>query len=172
MFIGTSINESPVIAAKAGDAISNGAMLAAEMGNDGTVDVVSTQGNAAVGLIIPESEASIAAGDDVTIQVKDIGLWIAGAAVNAGALLMSDANGKAVAATAGNFYLAQALEAATAAGQAIHVQIIKGMVPSNGSPAVSMADISDVDLTDIANGKILKYNSTTQKWECEDDATA
>ena len=125
MYIGTSINESAVISAKAGAAISNGAMLAAAMGSTGTVSVVGTAGAEAVGLIIPETDATIASGDDVTVQVKDIGLWIAGAAVNAGAMLMSDANGKAVTATAGKFILAQALEAATAAGQVIHVQIIK-----------------------------------------------
>lgn len=125
MFIGTSINESAVISAKAGAAISNGAMLAAAMGSTGTVAPVGTAGAEAVGLIIPETDAAVAAGDDVTVQVKDIGLWIAGAAVNAGAMLMSDANGKAVTATAGKFILAQALEAATAADQVIHVQIIK-----------------------------------------------
>jgi len=125
MFIGTSINESPVISAKAGAAITNGAMLAAAMSSAGAVAPVSTAGAEAVGLIIPETEASVASGDDVTVQIKDIGLWIVGAAVNAGAMLMSDANGKAVTATAGKFILAQALEAATAAGQVIHVQIIK-----------------------------------------------
>ena len=168
MFIGTSINESPVISAKAGAAITNGAMLAAAMGSTGTVAPVGTAGAAAVGLIIPETEASIASGDDVTVQVKDIGLWIAGAAIDAGALLMSDANGKAVTATAGGFVLAQALEAASAAGQVIHVQIIKvgfaGVAPS-------IAGLADVDLTNIANNKILKYNSTSHKWECVDDAT-
>lgn len=34
----------------------------------------------------------------------------------------------------------------------------------------SIGDLEDVDLTDIDNGKILKYNSTSEKWECEDDA--
>ncbi len=129
MFIGTSINESPTISAKAAAAITGGAMLAAAMGATGTVGVVSTAGDPAVGLLIPETD-SVAAGDDVTIQVKDIGLWVAGAAVDAGALLMSDANGKAVTATAGKYVLAQALEPAAAAGQVIHVQIIKaGYVP-------------------------------------------
>jgi len=33
--------------------------------------------------------------------------------------------------------------------------------------ADSIGDIGDVDLTDIANGKILKYNSTSGNWECE-----
>ena len=125
MFIGTSINESPTISAKTGAAVTNGAMLAAAMGSTGTVTVVGTAGAEAVGLFIPQTEASVASGDDVTIQVKDIGLWIAGAAVNAGAMLMSDANGKATTATAGKFILAQALEAASAAGQVIRVQIIK-----------------------------------------------
>ena len=35
----------------------------------------------------------------------------------------------------------------------------------------AVSDITDVDLTDIANLKILKYNSTTEKWECEDDSS-
>lgn len=34
----------------------------------------------------------------------------------------------------------------------------------------SIWDLKDVDLTDIDNWKILKYNSTSWKWECEDDA--
>jgi len=34
----------------------------------------------------------------------------------------------------------------------------------------SIGDLGDVDLTDIANLKILKYNSTSGNWECEDDA--
>ena len=32
----------------------------------------------------------------------------------------------------------------------------------------SIGDLSDVDLTDIANEKILQYNSTSGNWECED----
>lgn len=122
MFIGTSINESPTIAAQAAGAITGGALLAAVI--DSTGASVATAGAAAAGLLIPETD-DVVAGDTVTIQVKDIGLWKAGAAVEAGALLASDADGKAVEATAGSFILAQALEAATAADQVIHVQIIK-----------------------------------------------
>jgi len=33
----------------------------------------------------------------------------------------------------------------------------------------SIGDLDDVDLTDIANLKILKYNSTSGNWECEDE---
>lgn len=123
MYIGTSINESPVIAGKAGADITGGAMLAVTMDSNG-IKTVDTAGAAAVGLLIAETD-DVKSGDTVTIQVKDIGLWKAGAAIAAGALLTPDANGKATTAASGNFILAQALEAATAADQVIHVQIIK-----------------------------------------------
>lgn len=35
---------------------------------------------------------------------------------------------------------------------------------------LNVSNLSDVDLTNLANGKVLKYNSTTLKWECSDDA--
>lgn len=123
MYIGTSINESPVIAAQAGGAITDGALLAVSMDADG-VKVVDTAGAVAMGVLIPETD-DVAAGDTVTVQVKDMGLWKVGAAVAPGDLLTPDATGKAIKAAAGNFVLAQALEAATAADQVIHVQIIK-----------------------------------------------
>ena len=41
---------------------------------------------------------------------------------------------------------------------------------SNGGGASSIDALNDVDATNIANNKILKYNSTTSKWECVDDA--
>ncbi len=123
MYIGTSINESPVIAAQAGKAITDGALLAVSMDADG-VKVVDTAGAVAMGLLIPETD-DVAAGDTVTVQVKDMGLWKTGGAVAPGDLLTPDATGKATKAASGNFVLAQALEAATAADQVIHVQIIK-----------------------------------------------
>ena len=56
---------------------------------------------------------------------KDIGLWVTGDAVAAGAELTSNANGAAVTAAQGDYVTAIALEAATAAGQVIKVQIVK-----------------------------------------------
>ncbi len=131
MYIGTSINESPVIAAQAGQAITGGALLAVAMSSTG-VKVVSTAGDVALGLLIPETD-DVKTGDTVTVQIKDMGLWKVGAAVTAGDLLTPDATGKATKAAAGNFILAQALEAATAADQVIHVQIIKAGFASAGS---------------------------------------
>lgn len=39
-------------------------------------------------------------------------------------------------------------------------------VTGGGGGASAMSDLTDVDLTGLTNGKILKYNSVTQKWEC------
>lgn len=122
MYIGTSINESPVIAGIAAEDIAGGAMLAVSMSTDGVK--LATDGDVPVGILIAETD-DIKQGDTVTVQVKDIGLWKVGAAVAAGDLLAPDADGKAIKAAAGKFALGQALESATAADQVIRVQIIK-----------------------------------------------
>lgn len=122
MYHGTGINDSATIVAKAAADIQGGAFLAAMLTKDGVA--VAKAGEAAIGIMIPETD-SPKAGEDVNIQVKDIGLAMAGAAVEAGDLLTSDANGKLVKAASGNFILATALGAAAAAGQVISVQIIK-----------------------------------------------
>ena len=122
MYHGTGINDSPTIVAKAASNIQGGAFLAAMLTKDGIA--VAKAGEAAIGIMIPETD-SPKAGEDVNIQVKDIGLAMVGAAVEAGDLLASDANGKLVKAASGNFILAAALDTAAAAGQVISVQIIK-----------------------------------------------
>lgn len=123
MYIGTSVNESPVIAGIAAADIADGSMLAVSMDDTG-IKAVANAGDVAVGILIAET-GGVKQGDTVTVQIKDIGLWKTGAAVSAGDLLTPDANGKATKAAAGNFILAQAMEAATAADQVIRVQIIK-----------------------------------------------
>lgn len=124
MFIGTTINDSPVIVGKATAALSGAEFLAVKFDTSGGIVKASTAGEATLGLL-PAEQGNIAAGDDVTVQIKECGLWKAGAAVAAGALLTTDANGKAKTAAAGNFILAVALEAASAADEVIKVQICK-----------------------------------------------
>lgn len=122
MYHGTGINDSPTIVAKAAANIDSGAFLAATLTKDGIA--VAKAGEAAIGILIPETD-SPRTGEDVNIQVKDIGLAKVGAAVNAGDLLASDAGGRLVKAESGAFILAAALDTATAADQVISVQIIK-----------------------------------------------
>ena len=130
MFISTGINDSPVITGKAAAAIENGAFLAAKFDENGNI-VLAGAGDNALGLLIATTPENVAAGEDVTVQIKDIGLWRTGGAVAAGAELTPDANGAAVTAEEGEYVAAIALEAATAAGQVIKVQIVKsGKVPA------------------------------------------
>lgn len=124
MFLGTAINTSPTIAGKAGASITNGAFLAVRFDEAGDT-ILAAAGSNALGLLVATTPAAVAVGNDVTVQIKDIGLWTAGAAVAAGAELTPNAAGQAVAAATGNHVLGVALEAATAAGQVIRVQITK-----------------------------------------------
>lgn len=130
MYIGTAINDSPVVAGVAGSAMEKGAMRAVKFGADGGL-VPADAGSAALGLLAVDTEEAVAKGGGLSVQVKDIGYWATGAAFQAGALLACDAEGRAVPATAGAFILAQAMDEATAAGQAARVQIIKaGYAPA------------------------------------------
>ena len=86
-YYGTPINESPTIVIQAGAAITAPAFLAIKA--DGTV---AGAGEHALGIAHPCNDAAVASGDDLTIQIKDIGTWIAGGAVAKGAELASDAN--------------------------------------------------------------------------------
>lgn len=130
MYTTTSINDSPVITGKATAAIENGAFLAAKFDANGGI-VLAGAGENALGLLIATTPEAVKAGEDVTVQIKDIGLWKAGAAVAAGAELTADENGAAKTAVAGNYVTAIALEAAAAPGAVIKVQIVKsGKVPA------------------------------------------
>lgn len=119
-YFGTAINESPVINLKAGEAMTAPQFLA--VAADGTL---ATAGANAIGIITPDCEDKIAVGDDLTVQIKDIGLWLAGEAVAVGDELTADDSGKAVKAAVGDFITAVALSEATKADQRISVQIVK-----------------------------------------------
>ena len=47
---------------------------------------------------------------------------------------------------------------------------IKDAGGSGGGGASAIADLDDVDLTNLSNGQILKYNSTSQKWVNADES--
>lgn len=130
MFISTGINDSPVITGVAAQQMVNAAFHAAKFDDNGNIAPAGA-GENALGLFIATTPETVNAGEEVTVQIKDIGLWITGDAVAAGAELTPDANGAAVTAAAGKYVTAIALEAATAAGQVIKVQIVKsGKVPA------------------------------------------
>jgi len=88
--------------------------------NAGKVNVVSSSGGAVDGIIGHPAEAADRA---ATMVVPDggVAMVILGATVTAGAKVMSDANGKAITATAGNPIYGVALEAG-AADEVVPVQ--------------------------------------------------
>lgn len=122
-YLATSINESPVIAEKAGAAIADVRGKAVKYA-DGAV-VLAGAGEAAIGVGIMTNDEDLKAGDDITIQVKDMGVVYAGAAITKGAELAAGADGVLVPATEGKYVVAIALEAATGAGEYIKAQLVK-----------------------------------------------
>jgi hypothetical protein len=122
-YFGTSINESPTIVLPAKEKIEDAQGIALAI-SDGQL-VKPAAGANVIGLSLFTNDETIEAGDDVTVQVKDIGKWIAGGEIAVGDELTTDAAGKAVKAATGNFITAVALSKATAAGDVVQVQIIK-----------------------------------------------
>ena len=119
---GTIINDSPTFTAEAGGVIA-GPFVAVSFA-DGKL-VAATDKTVPFGITVAETEETTSAGDDIVVQIAERSMWKAGATFAAGDLLAADANGLAAKATAGQFVLGVALEAAAAAGDSVKVQITK-----------------------------------------------
>lgn len=122
-YFGTSINESPTIVLPASEDMKGARGIALAIKDGGLAKPKA--GDVTIGLSLMTGEDEVAKGEDVTVQVKDIGKWIAGGAIVVGDLLTADAEGKAAKATAGQFIMAQALTGTDNKGTLIKVQIIK-----------------------------------------------
>ena len=122
-YFGSSINSSPVVVFKAGTGIENARAVALSL-KDGAL-VKAEAGANVLGISIVETDTDVKAGEDITVQVKDIGEWVAGGAVQAGDELASDAEDRAEPAKAGDFIAGMALSSADKAGTRITVQVTK-----------------------------------------------
>ena len=120
-FNGVQMNQSVTIVEKAGAEIAdcrNRAMVYDDSGNvilatDGTKPIIGIALiEAGMNDISGINSGKAAIGDDVDIQIKDIGYILAGAAITKGAEVTSGADGKAVTAAAGNYVLGIALDSA------------------------------------------------------------
>ena len=102
---------------------------------DGKLALPAADGDAAIGFILSDAYANdsgvTAAGTEVDVLIKDIGLGEADAAIAKRAFVTATAKGTVKTAEAGNFILGIAMTAATAAGNLVQVQITK----SGYSPA-------------------------------------
>lgn len=123
-YFGTSINESPTVVFPAGEKLEAARGIALAI-KDGAV-VKPAAGANVIGISLIETDEVVDQGDDIDIQIKDIGKWAAGEEITAGTELATSADGKAVAAKAGDFIVAVALSNALSEDTWIKVQIIKG----------------------------------------------
>ena len=84
-----------------------------------------TEGEIVAGIVLPETTQKISAGEDITIQIKDIGLCKVGAEIKKGQEVMVDTKGRVVPATAGKFVVGYAVTTASAENEVIQVDIRK-----------------------------------------------
>ncbi len=113
------INDSPVIVATAGEALKTAAAVV--LTKDGAK--LPEAGKAATGIVVLEDE-TVGKGEDITVQIRNQGMWTAGAEFEAGDFLAVDAEGFCQKATTGQYILAMALAPATAKGDIVRVAII------------------------------------------------
>lgn len=124
-YFGASINQSPTIAEKAGATILIGEFLAVKYDNNGNVVICDTEGEKGIGILLSETPKEIPINDDVTIQIKDIGIGMSGAKIVKGDELMTDTKGRLIPAASGKFILGYAMESAEGENQNIQIDIRK-----------------------------------------------
>lgn len=130
---GVQINQSPTIVEKAGAVIEDVRNLIMKYDDNGAVVLATAGTDIPVGIALIEAgyndisgatAGKVAAGDDVDILVKDMGVVLAGATIKKGQEVAAGANGKAAVAASGNYVLGIALDNA-AAGEFLNIQIAK-----------------------------------------------
>lgn len=130
---GVQINGTQTIVRQAGAAIDdvrnrimkfddNGKVVLATAGSDRPVGIALIE--AGYNDISGEQSGKVAAGDDVDILIKDIGVVLTGATIKEGQEVAAGADGKAVPAESGNYILGIAMESAEADSY-MQVQIAK-----------------------------------------------
>lgn len=132
-FNGTMINQSVTIAEKAGADIADVRNLILKYDEDGNV-VIAANGTAPLlGLSIIEGgyndisgaeSGKVKKGDDLEIQIKDIGYAIASAEIKKGQEVTATTGGKAVVAKAGEYVIGVALNSVSTGGYS-RIQIAK-----------------------------------------------
>ena len=166
-YLNASVNPSPVIAGAAGAVIENGAHKAVTFDSNGKIILPATAGAVVIGSLIGTTPDAVAVDDTLTVQIKDIGLIVAGATIKSGELISTLTTGKVRKAINGDFILGQALTGGTD-GAIIQYQVLKcGFV----SMAAALGDLSDVTIATPADNQVLTYNSTTHKWGNEANPT-
>ena len=124
-FNGTQINQSVTIVEKAGAEIDDCRNLIMKYDDNGDVVLATAGTDIPLGVALIESgynditgaeSGKVAKGDDVDIQIKDIGFVLAGAEIKKGQEVAAGADGKAAVAVTGNYVLGIALNTVSSGG--------------------------------------------------------
>ena len=122
-YLATSINDSAVIVEKAGATIADVRGKGVKYDSNGNVVLCSTANENVIGVGIMTNDENIAAGKDVDIQIKDIGLVLAGGTIAKGDELGVTATGAFAKTTTGHV-AAIALEATATAGVYVKARLV------------------------------------------------
>lgn len=132
-FHGGLINATQTIVRPAGVEIEDARNLLMAYDENANFVVASDPTKPIVGIAILEAgindisgveSGKVPAGEDLTVQIKDIGFVIAGAEIKEGQEVTTDNKGMAAVATTGNYVLGMALNSVSAGGYC-EVQIMK-----------------------------------------------
>ena len=130
---GVQINQSVTIVGQAGAAIEDVRNRIVKFDENGNVALATAGTDIPVGIALIEggynditgaTSGMVVAGDDIDIQIKDMGVVLAGAEIKKGQEVTAGANGLAAVAASGNYVLGFALEDAKA-DEYLHIQIAK-----------------------------------------------
>lgn len=130
---GVQINQSVTIVAPAGAEIADVRNRIVKFDTNGNAVLATAGTDIPVGIALIEAgynditgveSGKVAAGDDIDIQIKDIGVVLAGASIKKGQEVTAGANGLAAVAASGNYVLGYALNNAEANAY-VRVQIAK-----------------------------------------------
>ncbi len=192
-FNGVQINSSATIVEQAKEAIDDVRNRIVKYDVDGSVSLAASGRDIPIGIAVIEAgyndisgneSGKIEAGDDIDIQIKDIGYVLAGSYIEKGNCITAGPEGKAVKAAAGDFALGIALGEA-AEGEMCRVLISRTAgspeAPENGAEHITVdmeADagygtmkVSDIMGSDIAidwdgtKGKVTGTFPKIEKWD-------
>ena len=107
--ITNGINTSTTRVSVAAEDMENVAGKAVKLNSDGLLEICNTKGEMPIGIVTIDNEADVSKGDNVTDQIFAVGIAAISATVTAGTELTPGSDGTLVAAEAGDFVCAIAM---------------------------------------------------------------
>ena len=137
---GVQINQSPTIVARAGEFMADCRNRIMVLGEDGSAFIARNVEQPALGSAVVEAgyndatgttAGMVEVGEEIDIQIKDIGIALAGEEIFAGMEVCADTDGRAIFAAGDCYVLGFALESANE-NEYFPVQIAKYYKPASG----------------------------------------